>query len=91
MPRRPSREPDLTPAQVARALGFADVRDFLERARDYHARGLRPDPITGRYDPDGFDRWRRLRNADLFPDLTPNREARDAATGFHDRLSRLGG
>lgn len=91
MPRRPSREPDLTAEQVARALGYADTRDFIQRADDYARAGLRPDPITGRYDPDGFDRWRRLRNPHLFQDLTPIRGARDAASVVNERLARIGG
>lgn len=94
MARRPSREPDLTPAQVAKALGYGDVGAFLDRAETYHRLGLRPDPITGLYDPEGFDRWRRLRNSELFPEivaLTPPTGARHAADVVNQRLARLVG
>jgi hypothetical protein len=82
--------PDLTPAQVARALGYASVGDFVARKDEYERAGLVPDRISGLYDPEGFERWRRLRMASLYPELTQAQGARDAKAVFEERLRRRG-
>jgi hypothetical protein len=89
MPRRPAPLPDLTADQVARALGHPDAAAFLALAGDYERRGLRADPITGRYDPEAFERWRRLRSPALFPELTAPPAPRDAGALIAARLERM--
>ena len=85
---RPRR--DLTPSTVARTLGYPSLAAFIEKADIYVAAGLRPDPISGLYDPEAFERWRRLRNASLFPELTGATGARNAGDVFGERLRRNG-
>ncbi|MDR3495346.1 MAG: hypothetical protein P4L82_12165 [Ancalomicrobiaceae bacterium] len=83
---RPVFRPDLTPTQVALVLGYANADAFLERRDDYARAGLKADPFTGRYDPEAFERWRRLRSPGLFPELTASNGARDARSVFEQRL-----
>lgn len=75
---RASLAPDLTLREIARALGIEEsaLRDALPEL--VAGRGFpKPDPLTGRVDPVAFERWRRLRNHHLFPELTPASTARD--------------
>lgn len=86
-----SRVPaDLTQREVARRLGMG-VEDFRKHAPDLAGRGFpSPDPLTGRYDPEAVERWRRLRNANLFPELTTATVAKPASVvNLQDRLARL--
>ena len=83
---------DLTASEVAQALGWPKADDFLRHLESYIARGFpSPDPLTGRFDPAAFERWRRLRNSRLFPELTPTPLARDAASVFAQRMQAQGG
>lgn len=78
--------PDLTLATVARLLGFESAREFSPRLPEYQARGFpAPDPITGRVDPEAFERWRRLRSPHLFPELTAPPSARDPRQVWAER------
>lgn len=77
---------DLTLATVARLLGFESAREFLPHLAEYEARGFpKPDPITGRVDPEAFERWRRLRSPHLFPELTAPPSARDPRQVWAER------
>jgi hypothetical protein len=61
---------DVPPEKVARRLHLTLVQ-FDERKARLFARGFPPpDPDTGMYDLEAVDRWRRLRNRALFPELT---------------------
>ena len=78
---------DLTLREVARRLGLS-VDEFRKHAGDLASRGFpSPDPLTKRYDPEAVERWRRLRNANLFPELTAASVAKHA--GFVDLKKRL--
>lgn len=81
---------DLTQREVARRLGMT-VAAFREAVPELAARGFpSPDPLTGRYDPEAVERWRRLRNASLFPELSTGPLAKDArAVDLMERLSAL--
>lgn len=86
-----SRAPaDLTQREVARRLGLT-VDAFRAAAPQLAARGFpTPDPLTGRYDPEAVERWRRLRNANLFPELSTSPLAKDArSVNLEERLSAL--
>lgn len=86
LPARERLQRDLTIATVARLLGFPSAREFAPHLNDYLARGLpAPDPITGRVDPVGFERWRRLRAPHLFPELTPPSAALDPRKVWAER------
>lgn len=78
--------PDLTLATVARLLGHESARAFGEHLPAYQARGFpAPDPLTGRIDPEAFERWRRLRASHLFPELTAPVTARDPRQVWAER------
>lgn len=86
-----SRVPaDLTQREVARRLGMP-VEEFRKHVPELASRGFpAPDPLTGRYDPEGVERWRRLRNANLFPELTAATVAKPASVvNLQERLARL--
>lgn len=92
MTGRRAVESDLAPREVARRLGldetrFANILSTLIRSRRFPA----PDPDTGRFDPEAVERWRRLRNSHLFPELTTPPSAIDARAVMDERLRRMGG
>lgn len=81
---------DLPLSAVARALGYDSSDAFRERLPEYLKRGFpAPDFMTGRVDPEAFERWRRLRSPHLFPELAcaPG-GARDAAALAFERKAR---
>lgn len=83
---------DLTAAEVAAALGWESARSFLEHLGDYMKRGFpAPDPMTGRFDPEAVERWRRSRSPHLFPDLTTAPTARNAQALAAERRQRKWG
>ncbi len=90
MPRAPALLCDLTTKQVAQAMGMTEAEFLAAMPGLISARGFpKPDPLTGRIDPLAFDRWRRLRNPHLFPELTKAHVARDAGTiSVSERLGR---
>ncbi len=80
MPRRTDIRPDLTPHDAARSLGLATKEELFDALRKYRAAGVTtpsPDIITGRFDPVAWERFRRLRNPQFFPELTAAPTARD--------------
>ncbi|CAH1652131.1 conserved hypothetical protein [Hyphomicrobiales bacterium] len=81
---------DLPISAVARALGYDSAEAFRQRLGEYLKRGFpAPDPMTGRFDPQAFERWRRLRTPHLFPELVyPMGGARDAAVLAAERRAR---
>lgn len=80
---------DLTAAEVAAALGYDSARAFNERMADYIKRGFpAADPMTGRFDPEAVERWRRSRAPHLFPELTIAPAARNAETLAAERRQR---
>ena len=91
MTGRRAIESDLSAREVARRMGvdetrFADMLPGLIRSRRFPA----PDPDTGRFDPEAVERWRRLRNSHLFPELTAPPSAIDARAVMDERLRRMG-
>lgn len=77
MPRA-TLAPDLTLREIARALGIEESELRAVMPELVAGRGFpKPDPLTGRVDPVAFERWRRLRNQHLFPELTQASGARD--------------
>jgi len=77
---------DLTPSQVATALGWESAKAFQEKLGEYLKRGFpAPDPMTGRFDPEAVERWRRARSPHLFPELTAAPTARNAAEVMAER------
>jgi hypothetical protein len=83
---------DVPPITAARRLGLT-LDAFLEKLPQLLEHGFPPaDPITGNYDLDAIDRWRRRRHPLLFGDqLTPPPApaARDAKDVVAERLARL--
>lgn len=80
---------DLTAAEVAAALGYDSARAFTERMGDYLKRGFpAADPMTGRFDPEAVERWRRLRAPHLFSELTAAPTARNAEALAAERRQR---
>ena len=91
MSRRAALDPDLTPAEAARSRGLAGADALGPALSAYRARGYAvpsADPVTGRFDPVAWERFRRLRNAHLFPELTAAPTARDPALAARDRKVR---
>jgi hypothetical protein len=83
---------DLTPSEVAAALGYDSARAFSERMGDYLKRGFpAADPMTGRFDPEAVERWRRSRAPHLFPELTSAPAARNAEALAAERRQRKWG
>lgn len=83
---------DLTPGEVAAALGWESAKAFNDRLADYLKRGFPPpDPMTGRFDPEAVERWRRKRSPHLFPELTAAPAARNAADLAAERRQRKWG
>lgn len=82
---------DLTPREAARSLGLESAADLGPALTKYRAAGLAvpaPDPVTGRFDPVAWERFRRLRNPALFPELTASPSARDPAAAARERRGR---
>jgi DNA-binding transcriptional regulator of glucitol operon len=89
MMRRCNLIADLTPAQIAAALGWDGAKAFQERFGDYLKRGFpAPDPMTGRFDPEAVEKWRRSRSPHLFPELTTAPPARNAEALANERRRR---
>lgn len=83
---------DLTSAEVAAALGYESAKAFNEKLGEYLKRGFpAPDPMTGRFDPEAVERWRRSRAPHLFPDLTRAPAARDPHALAAERRQRKWG
>lgn len=83
---------DLTPAEVAAALGWESAKAFNEKLGEYLKRGFPPpDPMTGRFDPEAVERWRRARSPHLFPELTKPSAARDPHALAAERRQRKWG
>lgn len=83
---------DLTPGQVATALGWESAKAFQEKLGEYLKRGFpAPDPMTGRFDPEAVERWRRARSPHLFPELTTAPTARNAQALAAERRQRKWG
>jgi len=81
---------DVPPVVAARRLALEFDR-FKLLLTDLIARGFPPpDPVTGNYDLDAIDRWRKTRNKHLFPEvsnhLTPA-TARDAKEVVRQRIA----
>lgn len=84
---------DCPPIAAARRL-WLSLDEFNEQLPQLLERGFpRADPVTGNYDLDAIDAWRRKRNPQLFPDaaLTPQRMARHAGDVVADRVARIRG
>jgi hypothetical protein len=81
-------EPRDVPADVAaRRLGLTRVR-FDEVRDQLFAKGFpRPDDITGNYDLDAIDEWRKRRNPHLFG-IAPVAVAVDASSVVASRLKQ---
>jgi hypothetical protein len=83
---------DVPPAVAARRLGLA-LEEFEAALPDLLANGFpAPDQVTGNYDLDAIEVWRRLRYPHLFPaiPLPAANGARDAKdVDFGERLRRL--
>lgn len=81
---------DITLAEVARRLGLK-TEDCRGKLPDLYARGFpQPDPVTYRFDPEAVERWRRLRNPGLFPELSRPQLAKDAKSiNIADRIAAL--
>jgi hypothetical protein len=90
----PAGTGDVPPITAARRLGLT-LDAFLEKLPLLLEHGFPPpDPITGNYDLDAIDRWRRRRHPLLFGDqLTPPPApaARDAKDVVAERIARLRG
>lgn len=72
---------DLSLSEVARLLGMK-VDDLLPHMKDLQEnRGFpSPEPLTGRFDPEAIERWRRLRNSALFPELEKPKLAKQSGS-----------
>lgn len=82
---------DLTPGEAARTLGLPSASELGPALKAYRAAGIpvpAPDPVTGRFDPVAWERFRRLRNPNLFPELTGATGARDPAAAAQERRGR---
>lgn len=83
---------DMPLSAVAKVLGYDSAEAFRSRLAEYLKRGFpAPDPMTGRIDPEAFERWRRLRTPHLFPELAAavsQAGARDAAVMAAERRAR---
>lgn len=82
---------DVPPVVAARRLGlsldaFRDALPALVQSGFPAA-----DAITGNYDLDAIDAWRRRRHPHLFGQLTPPPAARDARDVVAARVARLRG
>lgn len=81
---------DVPAEKAARRMGLS-LEQFEARKLELLDRGFPPpDPTTGMYDLEAIDRWRHLRHARLFPELTAAPRARDAGTVLRDRLESIG-
>ncbi len=81
---------DVPPDAAARRLGLTEAA-FRERLPELLDRGFPgPDETTGMFDLDAIDRWRHLRHARLFPELTVSTRARDAGMLLRARLETIG-
>ena len=93
MPRRAELLTDITVLDAARSLGLATAQELPAALDAYRQAGFDPpaiDPVTGRIDAVAWERFRRLRNPRLFPELTtPAPAARNAEDGFAGRLEAL--
>jgi hypothetical protein len=88
---RRALDPDLTPKEAARTLGLQSADELGPALKAYRACGIPapdPDPVTGRFDPVAWERFRRLRNPSLFPELTSATTARDPAAAARERKGR---
>lgn len=81
-------EPRDVPAEAAaRRLGLSATR-FAEVREQLFARGFpKPDDVTGHYDLDAVDEWRRRRHPHLFPGAPS--QAVDARAVVSERLARM--
>lgn len=83
-------EPRDVPAAVAaRRLGITEAK-FNELFHRLRASGFpAPDDITGNYDLDAIDEWRKRRNPHLFNLSPAPPAARNANDVIHERLKRV--
>lgn len=90
MGRGLSVQADITLAEVARRLGMR-TDECRPKMPELYARGFpRPDPTNHRFDPEAVERWRRLRNEQLFPELSTPKLAKDASSiNVMERLKEL--
>lgn len=82
---------DVPPITAARRLGLSldEFNRLLPGLLQAHFPAA--DPITGNYDLDAIDVWRRGRYPHLYPQpLTLRPAARDAKDVVRERLARLG-
>jgi hypothetical protein len=84
---------DVPPALAARRLGLS-IEAFNLILPKLLDRGFPPpDEDTGMYGLEAIDRWRKLRNRRLFPELpglTAAPAARDARDVVYDRIKQAG-
>jgi hypothetical protein len=81
---------DVPPVTAARRLGLS-LDAFGEKLPKLLAHGFPPaDPITGNFDLDAIEKWRRLRHPHLFEaGIARPRAALDAKDVVAERVARL--
>ncbi len=86
---RPDPLGDVPAERAAKRLGLS-LAAFAEMLPALLQRGFPPaDPTTGMFDLEAIDRWRHLRHARLFPELTASRAARDAGSVVAERVEAM--
>lgn len=82
----------MPPVTAARRMGLS-LEAFREHLPALLKRGFpAADEITGYFDLDAIDAWRRKRYPHLFPTaLTPSPTARDVKTIVAERVARIRG